>query len=129
MKDVIMLIKTGIFFIGTIPAFLLSFIIEEKIIAILISLLLLVFVIINFNLKKLFCYIGIIGTSLLSNYYSLSNPGTDDSLSELNEVISSMFYASLYATIVGILLIIFALLVIFSFIKKKNSNILKDNKI
>lgn len=129
MESVIALIKMGIFFIGTIPAFLLSFIIETKIIAILLSLFLLVFVIINFNLKKLLCYIGIIGTSALSNYYSLSNPGTDDSLSELNEVVSSMFYASLYATIVGILLIVFVLLVIFSFIKKKNSNVLKDNKI
>ena len=69
MESVIELIRVAIFFIGCIPAFLISSSIKLIFPAIIVSLLLLLFAIIKIKVKKIICLICIIISSFLTNMF------------------------------------------------------------
>lgn len=120
MESVIELIRVAIFFIGCIPAFLISSSIKLIFPAIIVSLLLLLFAIIKIKVKKIICFICIIISSFLTNMFFMNEQNM------MLEEINQRTYSSLFGMITLILLLIYIGLIISSDKKEKKNTVNED---
>ena len=118
MESVIEIIRLAIFFIGCIPAFLISVSIKLIIPAVVIGLLLLLFTVLRFRIKKLICFILILISSFLTNIYFIKE---QDIILESNK----RTFSSLFGITTLILLLIYIGMIIST--DKKNNNV-NENK-
>ena len=122
MESVIELIRLAIFFIGCIPAFLISSAIKMIIPAVIVFLILLLFVIIKFKVKKLICFICIIISSFLTNIFFIKEQEI------ILEEINKKTYSSLFGIITLILLLIYIGLIISTDKKINKKNNVNEEK-